>query len=160
MYSFKPELDLVLKAKSIEEFLIAKDLLGVKRFNQHDSYDILATFAAQRRHVMGLELVKQHKHFTIGKWFLMHDLKERSSRQIYINVAMHRFCNATKAQLSAALISFSFGGHCATLLSGYLIDYLDTSSVNVNNADFFVRAFNQSLFIALNLFNTEFVLFM
>lgn len=97
MYSFKPELDLVLKAKSIEEFLIAKDLLGIRCFNQHDSYDILATFAAQRRHMMGLELVKQHKHFTIGKWFLMHDLKERSSRQIYINVAMHRFRIAAEA---------------------------------------------------------------
>ena len=47
--SFDNNLDIVLSAKTVEEFLVAKDILGIKKFNQHDSYCILATYSAQRR---------------------------------------------------------------------------------------------------------------
>ena len=67
MKPFDSNLDLALSAKTIEEFLVAKDILGIKKFNQHDSYCILATYSAQRRHEMAEQLVEEDKHFTIGK---------------------------------------------------------------------------------------------
>ena len=84
--------DQVLNAKSREEFLIAKDLLGIRRFNQHDSYTILATMSAQRRFQLAFSLVREGKHFKIGQWFCEHDYIERRNRQAYINQCMKEFC--------------------------------------------------------------------
>ena len=89
---FDNSLDLVLSAKTVEEFLVAKDILGIKKFNQRDSYCILATYSAQRRHAMAEQLVEEDKHFTIGKWFCSHDLQERRNRQFYISDEMRKFC--------------------------------------------------------------------
>ena len=92
MKPFANNLDLVLSAKTVEEFLVAKDILGIKKFNQHDSYCILATYSAQRRHELAEQLVEEDKHFTIGKWFCSHDLQERRNRQFYISDEMRKFC--------------------------------------------------------------------
>lgn len=86
-------LDSVIKAKTLPEFLIAKDMLDVKKFNQHDSYAILATWSAQHRFEWACSLIK---HFTIGKWFRDHDAEECSGRQFYINDAMLFFCRLHK----------------------------------------------------------------
>ena len=85
-------LDLMLSAKTVEEFLVAKDILGIKKFNQRDSYCILATYSAQRRHELAEQLVEEDRHFTIGKWFCSHDLQERRNRQFYISDEMRKFC--------------------------------------------------------------------
>ena len=43
-------LECIIQCKTKDEFLIAKDMLGVNdRFNQHDTYDIFATWAAQHK---------------------------------------------------------------------------------------------------------------
>ena len=89
---FGNNLDLVLSAKTVDEFLVAKDILGIKKFNQRDSYCILATYSAQRRHALAEQLVEEDKHFTIGKWFCSHDLQERRNRQFYISDEMRKFC--------------------------------------------------------------------
>ena len=92
MKPFVNNLDLVLSAKTVEEFLVAKDILGIKKFNQSDSYCILATYSAQHRHTMAEQLVEEDKHFTIVKWFCSHDLQERRNRQFYISDEMRKFC--------------------------------------------------------------------
>jgi len=83
-------LDAVIRAKTKDEFLVAKDILGVNgRFNQHDTYDIFAAWAAQHRFAWTCEILQ---YFTIGDWFCKHDIEERCGRQTYINDAMRYFC--------------------------------------------------------------------
>lgn len=76
---------------SAEEFIVTKELLGIfRKLNAIDSYELVATFIAQRKADVAYGLLK-HDVFTVDAEFYSFNEVEKRGRQAYINDGMRTF---------------------------------------------------------------------
>ena len=89
------ELLVLARSKTLEEFMIAKDLLGFhgRKFCQKHSIEILSTMAAQHHDSkFACSLIASGKHFTLGRFnvsFEMFDRWYKFAGQPYIKHSLH-----------------------------------------------------------------------
>lgn len=77
--------------KSVEEFIVTKELFGIsRRLNAIDSYELAATFIAQRKANIAYGLLK-HDVFTVDDDFIKFNEVEKRGRPEYINDGMRIF---------------------------------------------------------------------
>lgn len=81
----------LIKAKSAEEFMMTKDLLGLEgKFNEESSREIVTTLVVNHKDHIANELDK-YGVFEVGHKFTSRNHFESIGRQRYINVGMERF---------------------------------------------------------------------
>ena len=81
----------LIKAKSAEEFMMTKDLLGLEgRFNEQNSRELVTTLVVNHKDRIANELDK-HGVFEVGHKFTSDNNFESIGRQRYINVGMEHF---------------------------------------------------------------------
>lgn len=78
----------LISAKTIEQFLVTKELLGIDGpFNECDSRDLATVFVVNHRNRLADELCS-HGIFKVGDYFVLADRMESSGRQAYITKGM------------------------------------------------------------------------
>ena len=81
----------LIDAKSIEEFLVTKELLNLRgKFNEKDSREIVTTFIVNHKDVLIDELANLGM-FNVGHEFASKNFTESFGRQQYINDGMEWF---------------------------------------------------------------------
>ena len=81
----------LIDAKSIEEFLVTKELLNLRgKFNEKDSLELATAVVVNHKQDIADKLAKIGE-FTIKKRFVANNYSQFIGRQKYINIGMNRF---------------------------------------------------------------------
>lgn len=79
---------LLIGTKTVEQFLVTKELLGIDGpFNECDSRDLATVFVVNHRNRLADELCSRGI-FKVGDYFVLADRMESSGRQAYITKGM------------------------------------------------------------------------